>query len=395
MKRSIRYFDHFIYVCLLVFVFTVPLSIAVSEGIFVLALIGWGVKIAVEKKFHWQRTPLDVPIILFVTAAFLSSFWGVNVKTSLIGFRTYGLILIIYLILNNVRESGRAKILVWSLISGALVLSICTVSDRFWRLASGENPVLAGSMSEAGQLLIVIGITSGLLLYQKGRKARIFLIAALLIMILAEILNFKRGSWAALIFVFTVQGWIRCKKIIPVIIVAAALLFLFQPVRERLFELKNEFSPLRGGRLAMWETVPAILREHPMGIGIDNTGSVMYKYNSSIESGHSHIHNTPLQILVEMGPVGLIAFTWWMAVFLKISYTTFRNIKNENVYEKSLMLGIFSAFTGFLINGMVEFNFGDSEVVMIIYILMGMTLLIRSRNDTEYADGFPPLPKGD
>ncbi len=378
MKRSIRYFDHFIYVCLLVFVFTVPLSIAVSEGIFVLALIGWGVKIAVEKKLHWQRTPLDVPIILFAAAAFLSSFWGVNVKTSLIGFRTYGLILIIYLILNNVRESGRAKILVWSLISGAVVLSICTVSDRFWRLASGENPVLAGSMSEAGQLLIVIGITLGLLLYQKGRKARIFLIAAILIMILAEILNFKRGSWAALIFVFIVQGWIRCKKIIPAIIVAAALLFLFQPVRERFFALKSEFSPLRGGRLVMWKTVPCILREHPMGIGIDNTGSVMYKYNSSIESGHSHVHNTPLQILVEMGPAGLIAFIWWMAVFFKISYTAFRNIKNENVYEKSLMLGIFSAFIGFLINGMVEFNFGDSEVVMIVYILMGMTLLIRA-----------------
>lgn len=389
MKRLIRYFDHFIYVCLIVFVFTVPLSIAVSEGIFVLALIGWGVKIAVEKKFRWQRTPLDVPIILFTAAAFLSSFWGVNVKTSLIGFRTYGLILIIYLILNNVREPGRAKILVWSLISGALVLSVCTISDRFWRLASGENPVLAGSMSEAGQLLIVIGITSGLLLYQKGRKAKMFLIAAILIMILAEILNFKRGAWAALIFVFIIQGWIRCKKIIPVIIVAAAFLFLFQPVRERLFALKNEFSPLRGGRLAMWETVPGILREHPMGIGIDNTGSVMYKHNSSIESGHSHVHSTPLQILVEMGPVGLAAFIWWMAVFLKISYTAFRNIKNENIYEKSLMLGIFSAFIGFLINGMVEFNFGDSEVVMVVYILMGLTLLIRD------GSRFHPFIKGD
>ena len=383
MKRLIRYFDHFIYVCLLVFVFTVPLSIAVSEGIFILALIGWGVKIAVEKKLHWQRTPLDVPIMLFVAIAFFSSFWGVNVKTSLTGFRTYGLILIIYLILNNVREPGRAKILVWGLIGGALVLSICTVSDRLGRLASGGNPVLAGSMSEAGQLLIVIGVTSGLLLYQKEKKAKMFLIAALLIMILAEIFNFKRGSWAALILVFIIQGWIRRKKIIPVIIVAAALLFLFQPVRERLFALKSELSPLRGGRLAMWETVPGILREHPMGIGVDNVGSVMYKYNASIEKGHSHVHNTPLQILLELGPLGLMAFIWWMVVFLKISYTAFRNIKDENIYEKSLMFGIFSAFVGFLINGMVEFNFGDSEVVMIVYILMGLTLLIRDRNDMD------------
>jgi O-antigen ligase len=377
MKRLVRYCDHFIYGCLLLFIFTVPLSIAVSEGLFVLGLVGWGVKAALDRKLHWRRTPLDFPILSFVTIAFLSSFWGVDVGNSLIGFRTYALILIIYLLFNNVSESGKGRMLVWSLLTGASVLSVFTVIDRLSMVTSGMDPVLAGSMSEAGQLLIVIGITAAFLLYQKERRAKMLLLLPLLVMVLAEVLNFKRGSWAALILVLIIQGCVKSRKIIPVVVVLSiAISLLYQPARERLLGLKDEFSPLRGGRVAMWETLPAIIRDHPMGVGIDNVGSVMYRYNPEIEKGRDHLHSTCPQIFAEMGPLGLAAFVWWMVVFIRISYGNFRRIGNENSYEKALALGIFSAFIGFMINGIVEFNFGDSEVVMIIYFLMGLTLML-------------------
>ena len=161
---------------------------------------------------------------------------------------------------------------------------------------------------------------------------------------------------------------------------AAVLIFVFyQPARDRLMNLKCEFSAARGGRLAMWQVAPSILKDHPMGVGIDNVETIMYQYNPSLESGHAHLHNTPLQILVEMGPLGLLAFMWWMIKFLKLSCATFRRVSRNKIYEKAIMLGIFSTFIGFLVNGLVEFNFGDSEVVMIIYLIMGMALFIRNK----------------
>ncbi len=376
MKRLTRHFDNYIYISLILFAFTLPLSIAVSEGVFVLGLIGWIVKMILGKEFHWQKTPLDLPVLAFVVVAFLSSFWGVDVKNSLIGFRTYGLILIIYLILNNV-ASHKIRTLVRTLICGTSILSLFTIVNRLSKITQGSDPVLAGSMSEAGQLLIIIGITTAILLYREERKIKVLLSIALMLMIAAEILNFKRGSWISLMFVLGIQGWIRSRKMILTVICAAvAILALFQPAKDRLMNLKDEFSPVRGGRLAMWEITPSILRDHPMGVGIDNVGSVMYHYNSGIEHRRDHLHSTPLQILAEMGPIGFIAFLWWMIVFIKLSFHTFHRIKDKNSYEKALMLGIFSAFIGFLINGLVEFNFGDSEVVMMVYIMMGLALLI-------------------
>ncbi len=376
MKKLLRYCDHFIFGCLLLFAFTLPLSITVSEPVFGLGMVWWVVKIARERKLRWKRTALDFPILAFVTVAFLSSFWGVDIKNSLIGFRTYALILIAYIVVNNVAESGKRKMLVWSLIAGTSVLSIFTVTDRLSRIFSGVDPVLAGSMSEAGQLLIVIGITVALLLYEKEKRTKILLLTALLIMVLAEILNFKRGSWLALIIVLLILGWFKSRKIMPIIVIASvAFFFFYQPARGRLLGLKTEFSTTRGGRLAMWGIVPKMLKDHPMGVGIDNVGSVMYDYDPGIEEGRDHVHNTCLQILTEMGPLGLVAFAWWMVAFLKVSYLTFRRIESENTYQKALALGIFSVFIGFLMNGMVEFNFGDSEVVMAIYFLMGLTLV--------------------
>ena len=392
MKKLVRNNEHFIFICLVLFTFTVPLSIAVSEAVFVLALIGWGVKVAQEKKIHWQKTPLNLPILVFVVAAFLSSFWGIDVKNSLIGFRTYGLILSIFLLLNNVEEIGKVRILIGSLISGMSVLSVFTIVTHLSKIAGGIDPPLTGSMSEAGQLLIVIGITTAILLYQKGRKVKILLAAALLVMILAEILNFKRGSWIALVFVLIIQCWFKSRKMVLAVIFAAAAVFMLcQPVRDRLLSIRDELSTSRGGRLAMWETIPAILKDHPMGVGIDNVGSVMYQYNPAIESGHDHLHSTCPQILVEMGPAGLAAFLWWTIVFIRVSHSTFRRIRNENSFEKALALGSFSVFIGFLVNGVVEFNFGDSEVVMLIYFLMGMTLWLNRIKQSPK----PPLLKGE
>ena len=374
--------NRFIYISLVLFVFSVPLSIAVSQGIFILALIGWIVKMILDKRFHWQKTPLDLPVLAFVVVAFLSSFWGVDVKNSLIGFRTYALILIVYLLLNNI-ASNKIRVPVRALVCGASILSVFTIVDRVSRIVQGSDPVLIGSMSEAGQLLIIIGITTSILLYREERRIRGFLLIALLLIVAAEILNFKRGAWISLLFVLTVQGWIKSKKMILTVISAAVVvLVLYQPARVRLLSVKNEFSS-RAGRVAMWKVTPSILRDHPMGVGIDNVGSVMYKYDSAIESGRDHLHSTLPQILAEMGPVGLIAFLWWMTVFIKLSFQTFRMIDDRKPYEKALMLGIFSAFIGFLINGLVEFNFGDSEVVMVVYILMGLTLLIR-RETTDH-----------
>ena len=387
-----------IWVLLVAFCLAVPLSIAASQGLAVLAMLVWvGERVArgrpyargrVAGRLKWDRTPLDLPILCFVAAALASVFWGADTATSLKGARTYGLILIIYLVADQVRDLGRLRWLVLALLAGmsiGSVLKICEVasvarevaraagtSEMFWDAVTEE-----GSMSQAGQLLVAIGLGVALLMNEKRRGWLLALGAVLAVMLVAEMLNFKRGAWAGLICIVGVAGWLRMKKLVLVVAAAAVTVLLFyEPAWNRVVTLREEFSVDKGGRLAMWKTVPAIMKDYPMGVGIDNVG-LMREYDPGIEEDRDHMHNTYVQLLVETGPLGLAAFLWWMIVFVRAAGGMLRRSRACGGITDAVAVAAVSVMAGFLVNGLVEFNFGDSEVVMMIYFLMGAMLVVR------------------
>ena len=45
--------------------------------------------------------------------------------------------------------------------------------------------------------------------------------------------------------------------------------------------------------------------------------------------------------------------------------------------ERAIVLGALGGLAGFFISGLFEYNWGDSEVVMIFYLIMGLTLALQ------------------
>jgi len=84
------------------------------------------------------------------------------------------------------------------------------------------------------------------------------------------------------------------------------------------------------------------------------------------------VHNTPLQILVERGLLGLAA---WVAIWIAF-YTRavglLRRFGAASARERTLVAGSLAAITGFLVAGLSEYNFGDAEVVMLAWALMAL-----------------------
>ncbi|HVF44157.1 MAG TPA: hypothetical protein VM936_14130, partial [Pyrinomonadaceae bacterium] len=46
----------------------------------------------------------------------------------------------------------------------------------------------------------------------------------------------------------------------------------------------------------------------------------------------------------------------------------------EGWVERGLLLGALGGLAGFVAGGLVHYNFGDSEVVMVFYFIMGLAL---------------------
>ena len=116
-------------------------------------------------------------------------------------------------------------------------------------------------------------------------------------------------------------------------------------------------------------------RERPLlGVG---PGGVKRQYEryalpEAFKKRTSHVHSAPLQILVERGVLGLGAWLWIWAAFLARAIGLLRRLPGEARAERALVAGSLAAIVGFLVGGLSEYNFGDSEVVMVAWALMAL-----------------------
>ena len=138
----------------------------------------------------------------------------------------------------------------------------------------------------------------------------------------------------------------------------------------------------------MWEIAVDISSRYPIGIGYNNS-KYMREYDQHIEPGHSHFHNNILNVLVETGWIGLFVYIWW--IFGTISAALRLNSNNYSVNLIGISIGL--ALLSWQIAGLVEYNFGDSEVKLVAYVLLGIlsAILISNNPNRETADTQIPI----
>ena len=121
-------------------------------------------------------------------------------------------------------------------------------------------------------------------------------------------------------------------------------------------------------------------RERPwLGFG---PGGVKHEYpdvrrwRRRTRSAPGHVHNTPLQILVERGVIGLAAWLWIWVAFYAYAIAVLRRLAPDAVAARTLVIGSLAAITGFLVGGLSEYNFGDSEVVMVAWAIAALPSVV-------------------
>lgn len=101
-------------------------------GIVLILLVLQGVKMLNEKSVKLKRTSFDIPVILLGFVAFLSSVFAVNQADALIAFVPYLFaVLAFFLIVNIVKDKNSFLFLMFSLIIGAVLVSLSAVLSFF------------------------------------------------------------------------------------------------------------------------------------------------------------------------------------------------------------------------------------------------------------------------
>ena len=185
------------------------------------------------------------------------------------------------------------------------------------------------------------------------------------------IIHFKRGTWLAFALAVVLLSLLRQnRRILSALLLGVALILAIPATRDRVKDMATMLNPNKGDRAALWSRVaPPLLREHPWGYGYKAMRPRDLQAYHPVQPKLNHLHNNVLQIAGELGWIGGAFWTVWMLAAWGASLAAVRRAAGD---ARALAAGVCAAFTGLLANGMVEYNFGDTEILMLFALLLGM-----------------------
>lgn len=217
-------------------------------------------------------------------------------------------------------------------------------------------------------------LASGLIIYSKQIKSWFslkFLLPVALINFLGLILSYARGGILGFVLGLPFFFFKRNpKRFVAIFLVVNSLFAIFvistPSLKETFLSKSRSVSNMQ--RLGFYQTAIKAFQERPVtGWGYKNyepnVKKLKVKYKIPYAYYGADAHNIFLEVLASMGLVGMAAFLFFLASWIREAYI------NEGIIHK---IG-FPFIMSLLISGQVQNTFGDGEnlfLIMLIWILM-------------------------
>lgn len=291
------------------------------------------------------------------------------------GYRMVGL----YAVLLMIREKRQlARI-------GVFVAASFVINDLviiFQGLVQGHMRAAGFSFYMSVGAFLSMLLPALVLLLISGRldvRYRIPAAVTLVIGCTALLFNGTRGAWLAVpIDVLICAAFlVRDKKKLIVGILATVVVFgsvfaLSPTLSSRFATIGDTKMQSNSERLLIWTSAVHMFEDHPvLGIGYAGfeaayQGEYMLPEAKERELGHAH--SNVMQMLAECGVVGLAALLFWWWTCLSYGLRTW-------MATHHLAGLLFSAvLLGLILQGMTEYNMGNSAVMKLHWLLMGLCL---------------------
>jgi len=345
------------------------------------------------------RLPLAVPLVLFVAWTVVAALASDDPRDSLATCKNLLNLVGLWIVASTLEDARAARRFLAGLALALGVVAVLAIVQvgacpaeppaasygrvivNFFRHCQRAHGFFSIYMTLAGVLVMLLTATLPRLLRLEGVRvvAPVWLVG-----VVALALTYVRGAWiglAAGALVVLVSLRRRSVTVLVLIVVVLAALAALPRVGERLRTIGSLRDDTTRDRLAMLKTGLSLVRAHPLlGIG---PGQVKRVYPTAagpeaLRRSTSHLHDTPLQIAVERGLPGLAAWLAIFAVFLIHTVRLIRRLPAESA-DRTLVVGVQAALVAFLVAGLFEYNFGDTEVLLVMVSLMALPFVVADR----------------
>lgn len=360
-------------------------SIVAMEILLGAAVLGWILLWVFKRPVPFRLPSYFVPLLAFVATTLLSLAFSPDPATGRHQIEKVVLFPMGLLAAAFVTSASRAEN-AYKLLLGVAVVSAATAIFQFGMAEAvflrtgdiGDDPTLLNRITgPLGHWMTFSGVQ--LLVWCAAIPAIAILsrkwIVAVSMISIAIVLSNTRGVWlgAAVGFAFVAIALPRrvvATVLLPVLVVGLmASPLIYRRVRMSFDKgLATNYS-----RMAYLSVGTQMIKEHPLlGVGperVDDEFPKYYKGPDLKNFYYGHLHNNFLQIGAERGLLCLATFLWLLVDMYR---SLLRFLKRTDEETRWPILGSLAALTGFIVSGLTEYNFGDSEVLVLLLFIVSI-----------------------
>lgn len=360
-------------------------------GLTILCFLSLLIKSLTTKKFAWRTEGTGLMIITMLLLYLLASVTSFAPLKSVQIWAVYFVFMVFYfVIINTIKTKNQLfGLLTVFTVSGVLVCLYGIMQYLFgWNVTQAwideemfedikmriystlENPNVLGEY-----ILLVLPVCISLMWTSKKAVSRIVYAVFSAVLGIALILTFSRGCWlgvmaSAAVFITFAAGklWGLALIVLPII-----PMVLPQSIITRFTSIGDMSDSSTSYRVFIWMGTLLMLKDFWLsGIGPGTEAFTQvypfYAYNSVVAP---HSHNLFLQILTESGILGIAGFLIILFLFFKRLIAGYQYFGKGNKFSV-IFVGIGSALTGFLLQGMFDNCFYNYRVFMIFWAVIAI-----------------------
>jgi len=352
-----------------------------AEVVLALAGIGWGM-MAWRDKVVPKVPAFFIPLLFLAAATAVSAALSAEPLYSLARLKQFLLFLIVPATLRIATGTRASRVIdvVIALGSAAAIYGVIqyvasTSAEELLR--HRPHGSLSHYMTYSGVLMLVICATVARLLFRE--KEWLWPAVAIPALFVALGATLSRNVWIGTAVAITALLAMRRRVLLialPLVIIVAAAIAPGS-VRERAASIFDRQQASNRDRVAMLKAGVAMIKDHPLfGVGMNMVPKVylQYRTDDAVDSAdatgpetRSHLHNVPMQIAAERGLIALAMWLWFVVVAAR---DLWRRLKQGTA--PAVAAAGFAALIAMLVAGMFEHNFGDSEFLILLLVLLSL-----------------------
>lgn len=367
------------WVLMLIFAWSLILSIAVVQTVTLLMTALWLIHRLVTRQWKFQRTDFDVALGCFVLARLISILFSIDPALSVEAVWKeiiyYGLFFVVTQEF-PVREKKAIKWILWSFVGAGMVASLygslmyfLTEQDRATSTVSG--PVTLGMyLTAIISMLLIVG-------RNKAFIPRMWIwLASTAVLVVGVVTTLNRIHWGLMLLMMGVAGIVRERKLLLVLLAGGAVAVMSPSVASRLSASVSSVSEFMNGRDVIWLDAANHVTERPIvGFGPRTFHRVFTSREIIGDKEVGSWHNDYLQMYMESGILGLGCFLWLMVLVFRKGREAWTILKNDPFWG-DLVLAVLLAMVAFYVSGLVGGFVIDPLNSLLHRFLLGILALI-------------------